>query len=781
MNYSYLKDKDFVKEIDNLTIKTLNVKVTILSWNEQPLFDFTGKTLPGATLNLDGNSSLRRTGNISILLDDDDIDILKVENLISINKKIRLEIGIDNTTTKYKEYDEIWFPLGIYVIIQPNIVRNASGTTLSLQLKDKMCLLNGEVSGTLPASITFNERSYFNDDEEEVIENPTIFQIILELVNHWGGEQLGNIIIEDIDEKIKKVMKWNNSNYPIYMKINENNSSYNYEYKTILQPEDNVEEWIARSFGEDIGFVYTDFTWPEEDLIGDAGNSVCDILDKICELMGNYEYFYDIYGKFHFREKRNYLNTTQTTKFLQQLKEQEGTKYLSNISKNNYKIDLTQGKAEYLLNDNFLVNSYTNVPQYNMIKNDFIIWGMRKNVDDTTLPIRYHLAIDKKPELQGHFVILCKNKENGLKTAAQLNYIKLGYDINSLMIGKYYCLFEEASVIGVDNLHNKIDIYGRSDSNPALGLFKNYITYNKLERNILSQVPYYNNTVLADENRNTNNNPNAIPVFIDDNNIVQPVYANFTLEQNIIYFDNVVHKCVYETENGQKVKVLKQCDPEDAVLVYINSQDWRTELYLQGVEADTLATDSNYYYTELVNEWPKIYDIEKGEFLESVINDPTSMDYFLDFIDTDTPLGEFCIDNIGRRTKAEVDDKVNCIFSIDPLDCILTMDYTEIPDIVERGQRYSLVNNDVYDNLVQGGVQNSAFGRIREMLYQYTSYCENITLQTIPIYHLDTNTRITVEDPKSGIFGDYIINRITLPLDCSGMMTINATRAIERI
>jgi hypothetical protein len=48
-------------------------------------------------------------------------------------------------------------------------------------------------------------------------------------------------------------------------------------------------------------------------LVGEAGQSVCDILDKIKNTLGNFEYFFDLYGNFVFQEKKNYLNTRQTT------------------------------------------------------------------------------------------------------------------------------------------------------------------------------------------------------------------------------------------------------------------------------------------------------------------------------------------------------------------------------------------------------------------------------------------------------------------------------------
>lgn len=727
----YLKDRQFLKELDNENIKTLIARVTILNWLEEPIMDFTGRVLPGGVVNLDGNSSLRRTCNISLFLDDNEIDITRVENLISINKKIKLEIGVYNTLDKYQDYEIIWFPLGIYVIIQPNISRSTSGTTVALQLKDKMCLLNGEVAGTLPASITFNEMGFTDEDGNEFIENPTLFQIILELVNHWGGEQLGNIIISDLDTRIKKVMKWNSANYPVYYKeMLDSNNHPSYSYKTQIEfnnlSSHEQESYQEHGYGEDIGFIYTDFIWPSDDLIGDIGSTVCDILDKISSLLGNFEYFYDIYGKFHFREKKNYLNTTQATTFLRQLERQQQpgeNNYLSLITKEDYQIDLTNGKSEYKFDNNNLILSYTNTPQFSMIKNDFLVWGLRKTTDGTTLPIRYHLAIDKKPEIgQSHLVVVHLD-DNGYTRASGVEFRRSIQDTSDWKLGHYYCITKTSKVIIIDELERMKYVYGGN-----YGI-----------------------------------------VYVDLDGINATLYK----------YDWVVDKT--DPTKKSKQPILVDQIPNKLYLAYVTPSDWRTELYLQGVTAEANGVEANHYYTELSNEWPKLYDIIEGKFRDEVLKDPGCMDYFLDFIDADSAIGEFCINNIGRRTYAITDDKINCIFSIDPVDCIILAPGESNEEAIDRDQKYSSVSDDLYKNLIQGGNQNSAYSRIRELLYQYTSYCESITLQSIPIYHLDVNTRVTVNDPKSNIFGDYFINRISLPLDCNGTMNINATRALERI
>ena len=48
-------------------------------------------------------------------------------------------------------------------------------------------------------------------------------------------------------------------------------------------------------------------------------------------------------------------------------------------------------------------------------------------------------------------------------------------------------------------------------------------------------------------------------------------------------------------------------------------------------------------------------------------------------------------------------------------------------------------------------------------------------------FSFEPNSRITVYDEKSGIFGDYIIKSISLPLDVTSTMSINAYKALQKI
>jgi hypothetical protein len=115
----------------------------------------------------------------------------------------------------------------------------------------------------------------------------------------------------------------------------------------------------------------------------------------------------------------------------------------------------------------------------------------------------------------------------------------------------------------------------------------------------------------------------------------------------------------------------------------------------------------------------------------------------------------------------------------------INMDDKSRENIITRceneGQPYSNVSPEISSMLAIGTIGYSAQEVSRDLLYQYTNYNESIVIQAVPIYYLDVNSRITVQDSQTGIYGDFIIQSITLPLDAQSAMNINAVRALERI
>lgn len=694
---SYLKDKDFLRELDNDNNKFFWVKIEILNMDELPIESIEGRVQPGSTISVDGNSSVRRTCNISFIAEDAENDLTNVDNLLSINKRIKILVGIENHMNS--NYDPIiWFPQGIFVIIQPNISHNSSGCIINLSCKDKMCLLNGECGGGLPTSITFHEydqmiglRECDSDPRinEEYPNNYTIYKycgnyyswtseygwkqepnksrvgeivsipqkfydIIQTLVCNFGGEALSKIFINDVPLDLKQVVRYTGTN-PLY--YNTKTSQYTTSDSIVEHDnEGNVSgDWKVFNYNDDVGYVYTDFTYPGQ-LVSGIGENVCSILDKIKNTLGNYEYFYDVNGNFIFQEIKNYLNTSydpadyfrldNNRKVDVKQKKENG---LCIIDETNYEVDFNSNtKSVYTFEEGTgLVTAFTNAPVYTNLKNDYHIWGKASD----GFAIHYHLAIKEKPTIMNEYNVIFLKNNNG-------------------------------------------EFNGRLR--------------------------------LANENE------------------------------------------------------------EDAE-VYI-PEDWRAELYLQGLQKQQKQQRPDIYEQELLDLFDSIYDFKEQKFKSDEVNNPNALKYFFDYLEPSSHLYDCSVDLLNSKVYSYQQDKIRKLYNVDIPNVILIdldMDINTRSKIIARcvneGQSYANIDHKIYANIAIGTIGYTAQEVARDLLYQYTNYNESISIQSIPIYYLNPNTRISVYDQKSGIYGDYIIKSYSLPIDARSTMSINAIKVLERI
>jgi len=802
----FLKDRIFLDKIDNLSLKEQYVKVTVLSWEEEPIKEIQGEVISGS-VNIDGNSSLRRTCNLSFFAEEYVNDLTEINLDISINRKIMLEVGFKNTvppyiystvngttvtqhTVNYQDLygDIVWFPLGVYVVFDPSISHGTGGVTISVSLKDKMCLLNGDAGGVIPASVDFNEKEQTDAAGNTIISVPTIRQNIIECVNHFGKEDLSRIVVSDLEERAKKVMRYNGSE-TLYF-VNCDKKMYTLDNAAALAyataQGGSSDDIIAFTAGQDVGYVLTDFVYPQE-LVADIGDTVTTVLDKITSLLGNFEYFYDVYGIFHFQEIKNYLNTTYTTTALKdyssraaaakekglvidevtEWENEEGAVITDDGGVQMYAIDLGSSTSVYTFEGSKLISSFSNAPKYSNIKNDFVVWGMKEYADGQQYPIRYHLVIDKKPEIQ--------------------------YDET---LDKQYYGIHRVVFYTDDN-----DVVRATSAESATEM--SAANYNQLQ----TAASTLTEAATA-----------ALETAKEKYGVTSEQYQS-VYEQ-------------YYGDSGSLASVLLALEnvyPEGEIQT-VYTIDWREELYYQGLEAAETATDYNYYYTELANEWPLLYDLKNQKFKEEMEEDPGMVQYYLDMIDSSAEVGKYQVSNIGRRTQAIMDDDLNCIFEQEIPDVIIIdeeyarddnyndiektltaaqvlqikQSISKIADVDDKqaleislvqkavkeniqeeciatGQNYAIIDSEAYDALVIGGYQNSCYKKVCELLYQHTNMNDSISMTALPIYHLEPNTRITVEDNASGIHGDYVITSISLPLDINGTMSISAYLAQSKM
>lgn len=633
--FEYLNDMDFLTQLDKLHMRVQYAKIILLSFkDEEPIKEIQGSITSG-NLSVNGSSAIRRTINLTMLASIDNSNLEDIDNEISINKKIKVLIGYDNPLKSYKNYgDIIWFPCGLFVLSSANISRSTSGWNISITGKDKMCLLDGTAGGILPASITFHESLVQLDNGDVEIQYPTIFQIIYEAVNHWGGEAIENIIITDIDEEIKMLVRYMGDK-PVYF-------SNDYQSLSFEAQEDYPHMF---SYGQDAGYKYTDFTYPGE-LVLNAGDTVVTLLDKIVSTLGNYEYFYNIDGKFVFQEIKNYLNTGSP---------------LLELSPEDYVRSYNNAKFLYSLTDLDTTTAITRNPKYDNVKNDFYVWGKRKTSTGVEVSIRYHLAIDDKPDID-------LAMQNMWEVKDKKSNLIVRYDFNTL----------------------------------------------------------------------------------DD----------------------------YSVDDYTVTLVGTPCD------------EWREELYRRALNAQVSnSVYDNYYDSELIAEWRNLYNpMNKNwdatnHWNPDVFNDPGSINFWLDFIDTSSALGKYSIKNIGRRTKVVNNNDIKTVYNSEVPDVVFIegLDQDLIVKYQGIGQRFFILTNEYYDMFSISTTGTSCFDQIREMMYQNLCYNTTISLTCLPKYYIEPNNIIRVEDKDSNIYGNYQITQYSLPLTYNGTMSITATEVLTRV
>ena len=761
-----LFDKHFIELLDKHNEREVYAKIVCLTKDELPVEEISGKVSQG-NLSVDGTSAVRRTCSLTIISDRVNIN----EYYWSFTTKFKLYLGLkvpdyvrnqySQTTTPWEdEYsdgiflngelkypyeaypDIIWFPQGIFLITDFKVQINSNSTdNIYITGKDKMALLNGEIGGNFPHAIDLKYRdTQVVDDEGKIYgenkeEEQTIEEIIREVIHKYGNEPFHNIIIKDLSDGLE-LLEYQGDN-DIYLLKNVDNGLFEYvlfdgdverftstgvSIKISDIPPNQLDtlssQYIARralkikgsdslldktyytvvksSYGSLVGYRTTPLTYNEKEFIMNAGDTVTAALDKILDMLTDYEYFYDLDGKFVFQKKLTYVNTSWNSLVNADIESNYTQVARSNLT-NGLSASLdasinTRLEKEVYSESTKLVSqtqfsfiggktttAFGNTPNIMNIRNDYAIWGKKKANSDG-IENKFHLrtAIDEKPEYY--------------KTWDGVEYSSQKWDWRELIYQ-----------MGQDYLnHNHDDDYevvlARNNPDYKLG----HTGYEQYYEDILGFWRYlYNPYPPKEENYETT---------LQYQQAIESYYANYITD----------------------------------------------------------AKDDSLYWRKAVYE------------------DPASLVFWFDFIEgKGSDLDKYSVKAIGDRTKIVNSDDIKAIYygEVPNLIYISQEDYQIAVEskTLNDGYVYVILPESLSDYFVISKKSKSAQDELDSLLYNY-AYCnESITLTTIPIYHLDPNTKIQVFDEKAKINGEYIINKINLPLNYNSTMSIYATRAPIRL
>ena len=809
-------DKRFLQQLMENKMRTLYARIISLNFDEQPMEQIEGRVTSGS-VNIDGNSAVRRTCSLSLISETPLTDYFW-----TLNTKFKLAIGVENNIdSKYPNI--IWFEQGMYLITSFSSNLSANAYTVSISGKDKMCLLNGEVGGQFPFSVDFGvlEQGVGKDEQGNEIYTKIryhIKDIIREAVHTYGNEPFHNIIINDVEEHGLELEEYRydtplyiwrektDSNYqqgtlyPATAQVMWNGRSYTLDKleslgfqfdplveiqaqigDTVTFPESEKPDaqcYIAKiDYGEIAGFKEIDLVYPD-DLIMQPGENVTGLLDKIKKFLGEYEYFYNLDGQFVFQAKKIYLNTPW------------------NPINNEGEIDFSLQKDDqysYVFNSTDKFTSISHTPNITNLKNDFVVWG--KNRNDSPIHMRY--SIHKKPFIYTSIAVADEelinyNKKYNLNISGQvsktyiLDYTRIGDKVYRFSNNNLDFKCNTTTELNGTDLQISFrgDYVYRLNGDEMIIDLEDEIAVSDW-REIIYQMSQdykkYNHLDDFEVKVIEANQHNKEKYFPDvDNNI--SLYCDYFTgktgyEQYYIDMDGFWRE-IYNPNNGPDYDdfVAPRNDEIQKIIDSTEDKD-KERVYTLINEVENYNKDGIIYYTFDENLKTFVPDKFYG-WTRDLIDSPENLFFWIDFLDLQGELEKFSVPSIGMRTKTVNDDKVKAIY------------YQEIPEIMfydadmqdeilpeqKSAYRYFQVPNFA-EMFSKSTSRKTAKEEIDNLLYNHAYCAESISLTSVPIYYLEPNTRIFVNANNESITGDYIVNRITIPLQYNGTMNISANKA----
>ena len=640
------------------------VRITILNWDETEEKGMLTGVVTGGNISVNGNSAVRRTGSLSCVIDKKTLhpNITDIKNLIAIDKRTKIEIGLkapeDIEETEYKAGDIVWFPQGIFILSGASVQHNINNITLSANLKDKMCLLNGECGGMFSRAMVHTPIYDYSESTDKPVKKNVLFRtLITTLVKEYSGLRDNQIHIDlgQSGDKINQIVSWTGKNQ-LYYKDGVFSQASLGDGESVLQ------------YGDAMGFQRVDFTYPiDKELTSNTGESVVSVLDKIKATLGNFEYFFDINGEFWFQPIANFQNKgSAQDNLVDALKETLDYGHPLNSLTDN-------GKDRYITFDfsNLdWVTAVTNSPKYEAIKNDLSITGVR---GDNKQMIQYHLIFE---DIQNNKLAIPEGSKFSIYTD-DLGVVRLKYD--------------ESGISAPSNLDYRTQMY---------------LGYLALEA--------------------INNLPSEAEWRLWGKELKEwwPHTMQFTLDNEVL---------------TEQFKVL-----------------------------------SNLHALHNINYYFEMVDMS---------------DYNLN------------VSQIGHRPKSINNDKVNVIFQTEPphVFCVVASSNTTAQDrkdvLTEIGKlnntepkpnplyTFTQVPQNYGNSIAQGLAQNSAYDNMRSMAHSVIQYNEGLSLTILPLYFLEPNTLIAVQDVDAGIPNEtyYEIKSYSVPLTSNGTMSLSCVRATTLI
>ena len=784
---TYLLDKAFLKRLDQMQNKKIYAKIIALNNKEEPVEQITGNITSGS-INIDGTAAIRRTCNLSIITQIDDTTL--TDELWVYKTRFKLLIGVENTIEPSYP-DIVWFKQGTYVITSFSASTSTTSISISISGQDKMCLLNGSVAGKLPAQVDFGTIETISDSGEVIIEKIDVKTIIQNAIRVYGNERDGNIIINDLDTNGFELWKYLGDT-PMYYIIRKNDlkvlnmtldgnnkvsvdgnliplSNFGEQYKfysfNTLDQDYNVgateisyagsNAYVVKiEYGESAGYYPIPLVY-NSDLILNAGEAVTNMLDKIKAMLGNFEYFYDLDGRFVFQKENTYTQ-----------------ELFSPISGDIVSPIMEEAIYSYKFEDNSMITNLSRSPNISSLKNDYTVFGKRA---DSEVPIHGRCAIAKKPETyvgySGEKYFVKNTKENFIFDQKLSDFKKVSGE------GK----------ISYSSSSNKLVLSGQVNVRCTTKQF-DCTEYNAIiVVNISNSIDSKPFLTISVDGKTTRMNGTGLQSY---------VVSNLTKQTDIrIVSEQPNNKVTIERIQFQGYKEYQPFDWRE--LIYQMGQDYnkyRTKpdffqkiaennpQYANGI------TGYEPYYVDLLGFWRDLYDpngdpefyYDSGTDVywnKQIHTDPGALNFWFDFYDINSQMQEYSTNKIGQRTEVVNDTSLNSIYHKETPEVWFSVngEVNAAADATKTAYTPLHITPAMKNLFAKSSQGLSILDKINSLFSTGIGRAEGLNISAVPIYYLEPNTRIFVNG------GDYIVSRISYQFGHNGTMSLTTSKVLDVI
>lgn len=568
-------------------------------------------------------------------------------------------------------------------------------------------------------------------------------------------------------------------------------------------------------FGETAGYSQTPLVYTG-DLIAKPGESIESVIKKIKDMLGDYEYFFDFEGNFIFQKKaasviyKNASIIKETKEYV--MKSGDGKNY--SISPDDGFIRLEKNTSFPKEKETWIFLNGANVSN-TKVNAGFIVLSNNKQKRNW-FAVELLSPPKGKVELKFTMAIGKANSNQDIYKISEI-YRQSLLNIDDEEITEFLQSF--GSKIGSLNAgeENKIlPTYFNNNEDNAILVFLQPINskpnetsrLTKIEvNNPISYVFSENKTMFTSFNNSypINNVKNDFSIWGKRKGVAGAnidIHGRFALQEKPTEYTSLsdegrADKAREEYFNKYHSSLTAQGGER---ITNENPGGWREVLYQMAKDyiafnhTETYATSEAFqkakiyqpYFTDMIGFWRQLYcPIDKTE--EKVIGieydtegwnvniskEPWMLNFWIDFWEyKDTVYEKYSIPNIGHRPKVLNDSTVTAI------------QYDKIPELVfYEGNKPEVVPGKTYFNIplpLDKVFSTSARGRsvfdAAESLKLNNIECiESSTVTSIPIYHLQPNTIVKIDEDN------YLITRLTIPLAYNGTMNMTVTKIINTL